>query len=114
MFAISASTFGTQGRALRMGVSLVFAANITGLSLAWTDFILIVMIGTLLSIGTAGVPAAGLVTLSAVLSLFGLPLEIVALIAGVDAIIGMGGTASNVTGDIVGATVIDKKEHVPV
>lgn len=54
--------------------------------------------------------AAGLVTLSAVLSLFGLPLEIVALIAGVDALIGMGGTASNVVGDIIGAAVIDEKD----
>lgn len=102
--------FNSDGGALRMGVSLVFAANITGLNLSWMDFIMIVFIGTLLSIGTAGVPAAGLVTLSAVLSLFGLPLEIVALIAGIDAIIGMGGTASNVIGDIVGAAVIDKKK----
>lgn len=101
--------FNSDGGALRMGVSLVFAANITGLDLAWIDLMTIVVIGTLLSIGTAGVPAAGLVTLSAVLSLFGLPLEIVALIAGVDALINMGGTASNVTGDIIGAAVIDEK-----
>lgn len=105
------AVFNSDGGALRMGVSLVFAANITGLNLSWMDFIIVVVIGTLLSIGTAGVPAAGLVTLSAVLSLFGLPLEIVALIAGVDALIGMGGTASNVTGDIVGAAVIDRKHH---
>src|SRR5699024_10781439 len=91
-------------------VSLVFAANIMGLDLAWSDFIIIVVIGTLLSIGAAGIPAAGLVTLSAVLSVFGLPLEIVALIAGVDALLSMGGTASNVTGDIVGAAVIDDKQ----
>lgn len=101
--------FNSDGGALRMGVSLVFAANIMGLDLAWHDLMTIVVIGTVLSIGTAGVPAAGLVTLSAVLSLFGLPLEIVALIAGVDALINMGGTASNVTGDIIGAAVIDEK-----
>lgn len=102
--------FNSDGGALRMGVSLVFAANITGLQLSVLDFIIIVVIGTLLSVGTAGVPAAGLVTLSAVLTLFGLPLEIVATIAGVDAIIGMGGTASNVVGDIIGAAVIDDKK----
>lgn len=106
--------FNSDGGALRMGVSLVFAANIMGLDLAWNDFIIIVVIGTLLSIGTAGVPAAGLVTLSAVLSVFGLPLEIVALIAGVDALLSMGGTASNVTGDIVGAAVIDDKKAAPL
>ncbi|MCG1027682.1 cation:dicarboxylase symporter family transporter [Virgibacillus halodenitrificans] len=101
------AVFNSDGGALRMGISLVFAANITNLSLSPTDFFVIVLIGTLLSIGTAGVPAAGLVTLSAVLSMFGLPLEIVALIAGVDALIGMGGTASNVLGDIVGAAFVD-------
>jgi len=106
------AVFNSDGGALRMGVSLVFAANIMGLDLALVDLVTIVMIGTVLSIGTAGVPAAGLVTLAAVLSMFGLPLEIVALIAGVDALIGMGGTASNVVGDIVGAAVIDEKESV--
>lgn len=100
--------FNSDGGALRMGVSLVFAANITGLDLAFSNFVVIVIIGTLLSVGTAGVPAAGLVTLSAVLGMFGLPLEVVALIAGVDALISMGGTALNVTGDIVGAAVVDE------
>ena len=106
------AVFNSDGGALRMGVSIVFAANITNLELSVSSFFIIVILGTLLSIGTAGVPAAGLVTLAAVLTMFGLPLEIVALIAGVDAIIGMGGTASNVVGDIVGAVVVDdsKKE----
>ena len=54
---------------------------------------------------------AGLITLSAVLTMFGLPLEVVALIAGVDAIIGMGGTATNVVGDMVGAAVVDRTER---
>lgn len=104
------AVFNSDGGALRMGVSIVFAANITNLDLSIWNLVTIVVIGTILSIGTAGVPAAGLVTLTAILTLFGLPLEIVALIAGVDAIIGMGGTASNVMGDIVGAAVVDKTE----
>ncbi|GGD13392.1 dicarboxylate/amino acid:cation symporter [Pontibacillus salipaludis] len=104
------AVFNSDGGALRMGVSIVFAANITDLSLSVGDFFTIVVIGTLLSVGTAGVPAAGLVTLSAVLTMFNLPLEIVALIAGVDVLIGMAGTASNVFGDIVGAAVVDKAE----
>lgn len=103
--------FNSDGGAIRMGISIVFAANITNLQLSPTDLFTIVLVGTLLSIGTAGVPAAGLVTLAAVLTMFGLPLEIVALIAGVDAIIGMGGTASNVVGDIIGAAVVDKSEE---
>jgi Na+/H+-dicarboxylate symporter len=106
--------FNSDGGALRMGVSIVFAANVTNLQLSVTDLLMIVLVGTLLSIGTSGVPAAGLVTLSAVLTMFGLPLEIVALIAGVDALIGMGGTASNVIGDIVGAAVVDQPEEEKV
>lgn len=102
--------FNSDGGALRMGVSIVFAANITNLNLSLPDLLMIVLIGTLLSVGTSGVPAAGLITLSAVLTLFNLPLEIVALIAGIDAVIGMGGTASNVMGDVVGAAVVDKWE----
>ncbi|MFT9598609.1 dicarboxylate/amino acid:cation symporter [Mesobacillus sp.] len=104
------AVFNSDGGALRMGASIVFAANVTGVSFSLTDFITIVLIGTLLSIGTAGIPAAGLVTLSVVLTMFDLPLEVVALIAGVDAIIGMAGTASNVVGDVVGAAVVDQSE----
>lgn len=105
------AVFNSDGGALRMGISIVFAANITNLNLSVSDFFMIIVIGTLLSIGTAGVPAAGLITLSAVLTMFGLPLEVVALIAGVDAIIGMGGTATNVVGDMVGAAVVDRTER---
>lgn len=105
------AVFNSDGGAIRMGVSIVFAANITNLQLSAPDLFMIVLVGTLLSIGTAGVPAAGLVTLAAVLTMFDLPLEIVALIAGVDAILGMGGTASNVIGDIIGAAVVDKSEE---
>jgi len=104
------AVFNSDGGALRMGASIVFAANVSGAQFSAIDFLTIILIGTLLSIGTAGVPAAGLVTLSAVLTMFDLPLEIVALIAGVDAIIGMAGTASNVIGDVVGAAVVDQSE----
>lgn len=104
------AVFNSDGGALRMGASIVFAANVTGANFSLVDLVTIVIIGTLLSIGTAGIPAAGLVTLAAVLTLFDLPLEVVSLIAGVDALIGMGGTASNVVGDIIGAAVVDKSE----
>jgi Na+/H+-dicarboxylate symporter len=104
------AVFNSDGGALRMGASIVFAANIAGANFSPMDFLTIVFIGTLLSIGTAGIPAAGLVTLTAVLTMFNLPLEIVALIAGVDVLIGMAGTASNVVGDLVGAAVVDQSE----
>jgi Na+/H+-dicarboxylate symporter len=104
------AVFNSDGGALRMGASIVFAANVTGANFSLIDFVTIILVGTLLSIGTAGIPAAGLVTLSVVLTMFDLPLEVVALIAGVDAIIGMAGTASNVVGDVVGAAVVDQSE----
>lgn len=104
------AVFNSDGGALRMGASIVFAANIAGVNFSPMDFLTIVLIGTLLSVGTAGIPAAGLVTLAAVLTMFNLPLEIVALIAGVDVLIGMAGTASNVVGDLVGAAVVDQSE----
>ena len=104
------AVFNSDGGALRMGASIVFAANVSGTHFSPFDFLTIILVGTLLSIGTAGIPAAGLVTLAAVLTMFNLPLEIVALIAGVDAIIGMAGTASNVIGDVVGAAVVDQSE----
>jgi Na+/H+-dicarboxylate symporter len=104
------AVFNSDGGALRMGASIVFAANVSGAQFSLMDLLTIVLVGTLLSIGTAGIPAAGLVTLAAVLTMFDLPLEIVALIAGVDAIIGMAGTASNVIGDVVGAAVVDQSE----
>lgn len=103
--------FNSDGGALRMGVSIVFAANIAHVALAPLHMVTIVLVGTLLSVGTAGVPAAGLVSLSAILVLFGLPLEVVGVIAGIDAILGMGGTASNVMGDIVGAAYVDEGVH---
>lgn len=104
------AVFNSDGGALRMGASIVFAANIAGVNFSPMDYLTIVFIGTLLSIGTAGIPAAGLVTLAAVLTMFNLPLEIVALIAGVDVLLGMAGTASNVVGDLVGAAVVDQSE----
>ena len=58
--------FNSDGGALRMGASIVFAANVTGINFSFVDLMTIVIIGTLLSIGTAGIPAEGLVTLAAV------------------------------------------------
>ncbi|WLR52743.1 dicarboxylate/amino acid:cation symporter [Bacillus tianshenii] len=105
------AAFNSDGGALRMGVSVIFAANVAGIQMSGTELLIIVLTGTLLSVGTAGVPAAGLVSLSIVLQMFNLPIEIVALIAGVDALIGMVGTASNVMGDLVGAAVVNKSEE---
>lgn len=104
------ATVNMDGAAIRLGASVVFAANIMGLELSFATILGIIVTGTLASVGTAGVPGAGLIALSIVLTQAGLPIEVVALVAGVDAILGMGATACNVTGDLVGAAIVDKTE----
>jgi Na+/H+-dicarboxylate symporter len=102
------ATINMDGAALRIAVSAVFAANVVGTSLGWIQLAEIVIIGTLISIGTAGVPGAGIVMIATVFSQVGLPPETVALLASIDALVGMGATALNVTGDLVGVTVLDR------
>src|SRR5699024_6561457 len=104
------ATVNMDGAAIRLGASVVFAANIMNLDLGFATILGIIVTGTLTSVGTAGVPGAGLIALSVVLTQAGLPIEVVALVAGVDAILGMGATACNVTGDLVGAAIVDKSE----
>ena len=104
------ATVNMDGAAIRLGASVVFAADIVGLDLGFTAILGIIVTGTLASVGTAGVPGAGLIALSIVLTQAGLPIEVVALVAGIDAILGMGATATNVTGDLVGASIVDKSE----
>lgn len=102
------ATVNMDGAAIRIAVSAVFAANIIGVSLSWTQLGSIVLVGTLASIGTAGIPGAGIVMIATVFAQVGLPIETVALLTSIDALVGMGCTAVNVTGDLVGATLINR------
>lgn len=104
------STINMDGAAIRIAVSAVFAANLVGDPLSLSEMLLVVLVGTLASIGTAGVPGAGIVMIATVFVQLGLPMEAVALLTAIDALVGMGCTALNVTGDLVGTTVIDKNE----
>ncbi|MGS0730398.1 dicarboxylate/amino acid:cation symporter, partial [Shewanella sp. 0m-11] len=88
----------------------LFVAQAFGIDLTWVDYLTIILTATLASIGTAGVPGAGLVMLTLVLTTVGLPLEGVALIAGIDRILDMARTVVNVSGDLVATTVIAKSE----
>lgn len=105
------ATVNMDGAAIRLGASVVFAANIVGLDLSFTTLLGIVVTATLISIGTAGIPGAGIVALSVVLTQFDLPIEAVALVAGIDVILGMAATACNVAGDLVGAAVVSQSER---
>jgi Na+/H+-dicarboxylate symporter len=104
------ATINMDGAAIRIAVSAVFAANVIGEPLTISEMLVVVLIGTLASIGTAGVPGAGIVMIATVFAQLGLPMETVALLTAIDALVGMGATALNVTGDLVGTAIIDKTE----
>ena len=104
------ATINMDGAAIRIAVSAVFAANLVGDPLSLSEMLMVVLVGTLASVGTAGVPGAGIVMIATVFVQLGLPMEAVALLTAIDALVGMGCTALNVTGDLVGSTVIDKNE----
>lgn len=104
------TTINMDGTALYQGVTALFVAQAFGIDLSWVDYITIILTATLASIGTAGVPGAGLVMLTLVLTTVGLPLEGVALIAGIDRVLDMARTVVNVSGDLVATTVIAKSE----
>ena len=88
-----------DGTAIMQGVATIFIANAYGINLEISDFISVIMVATLASIGTAGVPGVGLIMLAMVLNQVGLPSEGIALIIGIDRLLDMTRTAVNVTGD---------------
>lgn len=104
------ATINMDGAAIRIAVSAVFAANLSGNPLSFEEMLMVVLVGTLASIGTAGVPGAGIIMIATVFAQVGLPMEMVGLLTAIDAIVGMGATALNVTGDLVGTAIIDKTE----
>ncbi len=105
------ATINMDGTAIMQGVATVFIANVYGVDLAITDYLMVVLIATLASMGTAAVPGVGLVMLTMVLPQVGLPAEGVALIIGVDRLLDMMRTALNVTGDCAVTLVIARGEE---
>lgn len=104
------NTINMNGTAVYMGVTAIFAAQIYGIDLSITDQVIVVLTGVLAAIGTAGVPGAGLIMSTLVFTQIGLPLEVVALIAGVDRILDMIRTSINVVGDSTTALAVSKME----
>lgn len=104
------ATVNMDGTALYQGVCALFVAQAYGIPLGLGGQLTVLLTALLASIGTAGVPGAGLVMLTLVLTSVGLPLEGVALIAGIDRILDMARTSCNVTGDAACAVVVAKTE----
>ena len=104
------ATINMDGTALYMGVCSLFIANVFGIDLSYGQMAMIVLTGTLASIGTAGVPGAGLIMLAMVLQSVNLPMEGLALVAGIDRVLDMFRTCLNITGDISCALCVTKWE----
>ena len=104
------ATINMDGTALYQGVCALFVANVYGIDVTAGMLAMIVLAGTLGSIGTAGVPGGGFIMLAVVLQVAGLPLEGLALVAGIDRVLDMFRTTLNITGDAAVSVVIDATE----
>ncbi|MDO4473687.1 MAG: dicarboxylate/amino acid:cation symporter [Eubacteriales bacterium] len=100
------ATVNMDGTSIMQGVAVIFIAQVYGISLTPAQLLTVVATATIASIGTAGVPSVGLVTLAMVLNSVGLPTEGIALIMGIDRILDMMRTAVNITGDAVCTTIV--------
>ncbi|QTS86672.1 dicarboxylate/amino acid:cation symporter [Ectopseudomonas khazarica] len=105
------ATINMDGTAIYQGVLALFIAQAFGIDLSAGQYLMIILTATLASVGTAGIPGAGLIMLGLVLSSVGLPLEGVALIAGIDRILDMARTTVNVTGDLMTTALVARSEN---
>src|SRR5690554_163609 len=106
------ATINMDGTAIMQGVATVFIAQVYGIDIGLTGYLMVVLTATLASIGTAGIPSVGLVTLAMVLQQVGLPVEGIAMIIGVDRLLDMVRTSVNVTGDALVSTVVANSENL--
>ena len=100
------ATINMDGTSIMQGVAVVFVAQAFGIQLTPADYLTVIATATLASIGTAGVPSVGLVTLAMVFDSVGLPVAGIGLIMGIDRILDMARTAVNITGDAVCTTIV--------
>ncbi len=102
------ATINMDGTAIMQGVAVIFAANAYGITLTPQNILTVIAAATLASVGTAGIPSVGLITLSMVFNSVGLPVSAIAMIMGIDRILDMIRTSINITGDAVCTTIIAK------
>lgn len=105
------STVNMNGAAIGQAISCIFIAQAYGIELTGFKLIVLVITSLLSAIGAAGIPGQGIVMLSMVLNSIGLPLEGIALVAGVDRIREMFSTVVNILGDAVAAMYVARKEN---
>ncbi|MBV1918990.1 MAG: dicarboxylate/amino acid:cation symporter [Sphingomonadaceae bacterium] len=100
------ATINMDGTAMYLGLATLFGAQIFGVDLSFGDYLLISVLATLGSVGAAGIPGSGLIMMALVFGAVGVPLETIAFVAGVDRIMDMMRTATNVTGDAAVTTAV--------
>ena len=100
------ATINMDGTAIMQGVAVVFIANAYNIDLTAADFATVILTATIASVGTAGIPSVGLITLSMVLQSVGLPAEGIAMIMGIDRILDMARSAVNISGDASGTIIV--------
>ena len=105
------ATINMNGTAIYQGICAVFLAQAYGIELSLANYATMIMTAILASVGTAGIPGAGLIMLSMVLSSVGIPLEGIALVAGIDRILDMVRSTVNVTGDALAAVLVSTSEN---
>lgn len=105
------ATMNMNGTSLYQGICVVFIAQVSGVDLSMGELLTIVFTALLAAVGTAGVNGAGLIMLTMVLTSVGLPVESIALVAGVDRLLEAARCVPNVTGDAAMAVVIAKQEN---
>jgi Na+/H+-dicarboxylate symporter len=108
------ATVNMDGTALYQAVATVFIAQIYGIELTIASQLTVVVMATLASVGAAGVPGAGMITLTMVLTAVGVPVEGLALVLGVDRLLDMLRTTVNVVGDCIAAVVLARLEGEPL
>lgn len=104
------ATVNMNGTAIYQGISVMFIAQVFGVDLTLGQQAMVVLTASLASVGTAGVPGIGMVTLAMVLTSVGLPTAGIALVLGVERILDMARTVLNVTGDAAGAVIVGNSE----
>jgi len=106
------ATINMDGTAIMQGCAAFFLASYYGLDLAISDMVIIIFTATIASIGTAGIPSAGIIMLSLILTEIGIPLEGITLLLGVDRLLDMMRTSVNVTGDTCITCVVANSENL--
>ncbi|WP_339234984.1 dicarboxylate/amino acid:cation symporter [Oceanobacillus sp. FSL W7-1281] len=104
------ATINMDGTAIMQAVATVFISQVYDLPLTMVDLLMVVLVATLASVGTAGVPGVGLIMLAMVLNQVGLPVEGIALIIGIDRILDMLRTSLNISGDAACAYILSERE----